>query len=177
MSLINLVQRSTRVGCGLVVACGLFVTGCGSEPTKPKSAEGEKHAEEGHATEGPHGGHLIELGNEEYHVELVHDEKAGEVTFYVLDGSAKKAVPIDAVELVINLKHDGKAEQFKVAAKPDSGDTAGKSSRFHSADKELAADLDSAGPDAHLVLTIDGKQFRGALAHKHDDEGKAGHKH
>jgi hypothetical protein len=35
----------------------------------------------------------VELGNEEYHVEVTHD--AASVTLYVLDSSAKKAVPID----------------------------------------------------------------------------------
>ena len=155
----------------------LMVAGCGpSSPPKGNSG-GSAHTEQAHPSEGPHGGHLIELGDEQYHVELVHDDKAGEVTFYVLDSSAKKAVPIDAAELVVNLKHGGKAEQFKIAAKPESGETAGTSSRFFSADKELAGDLDAEGADAQLVVTISGKQFRGAIEHEHDEKGHAEHKH
>ncbi len=69
-----------------------------------------------HPTEGPHHGTLIELGKEEYHAELVHDDKM--VTIYILDSAAKTAVPIDSLELVINLVHDGKPEQFKLAASP-----------------------------------------------------------
>ncbi len=41
-----------------------------------------------HPTEGPHHGTLIELGKEEYHAELVHDDKM--VTIYILDSAAKK---------------------------------------------------------------------------------------
>ncbi len=156
----------------------LMVVGCGpASPPKAGPGGNTSHAEHPHPTEGPHGGHLIELGDEQYHVELMHDEKAGEVTFYVLDSSAQKVVPIDAAELVVNLKHGGKAEQFKIAAKPEAGEAKGMSSRFFSADKELAGDLDAEGADAQLVVTIAGKQFRGAIEHEHDDKGHAEHKH
>ncbi len=156
----------------------LMVAGCGpASPPKAGPGGTASKVEHDHSSEGPHGGHLIELGDEQYHVELVLDDKAGEVTFYVLDSAAKKAVPIDAAELVVNLKHGGEAEQFKIAAKPESGETAGTSSRFFSADKELAGDLDAEGADAQLVVTIAGKQFRGAIEHEHDDKGHAEHTH
>jgi hypothetical protein len=142
----------------------LLAVGCNSDPPKPA---GGKPSEHEHASAGPHGGDLIELGDETYHVELIHDDRAGEVTFYVLDGTAKKTVPIDAADVTVNLKLAGGPKQFQVAAKADSADPAGKSSRFFSADKELAEGLDAAGADAQIVLTIDGKQFRGAIAHKH----------
>jgi hypothetical protein len=54
--------------------------------------------------EGPHKGALAEWGEEEYHVEFTVDHKAQQVTVYVLDGSAKKAKPIDAKELILTLK-------------------------------------------------------------------------
>ncbi|MBA4017539.1 MAG: hypothetical protein C0483_10240 [Pirellula sp.] len=169
---------SARISCAVVATAGaLLLAGCGpATAPKPEAGKAAPHAGGEHASEGPHGGHLIELGKEEYHVELVHDDKAGEVTFYVLDGTAKIAVPIEAAEVVVNLKHDGKAEQFKIAAKPDAGESTGKSSRFFSADKELAGDLDAEGADAELVLTIGGKQFRGKLEHEDGKEGHADHK-
>lgn len=169
---------SHRIFLLAVCTAPLVIVGCGPA-TPPKSGAGgnTSHAEHAHPTEGPHHGHLIELGDEQYHVELVHDEKAGEVTFYVLDGSVTKAVPIDAAELVVNWKHDGKAEQFKIAAKPEAGEASGTSSRFFSADKKLAAALDAEGADAQLVVTIGGKQFRGAIEHEHDEKGHAEHKH
>jgi hypothetical protein len=152
----------------LALSALVGLAGCDGPQRKPDGSA----AVHNHPTKGPHGGALIELGNEEYHVEMVHDDAAGVVTFHVLDGTAKKAVPIAATEVVVNLKHDGKPEQFKVPAKADAGDPAGQSSRFVSTDKELAEDLDHEGADAELVLTIDNKPFRGKLAHDHAGEKK-----
>lgn len=130
-----------------------------------------------HPSEGPHHGGLIELGNEEYHAELVHDDAAGTVTIYILDSSAKTAVPIEASELLINLSHDGEAEQFKLAATPDVRDPLGQSSRFTSTNAELAEDLDHEGAEAQIVVTIMGKQFRGKISHDHDGDDHEGHGH
>ena len=121
-----------------------------------------------HPTEGPHHGGLIELGDEEYHAEVVHDEASGSVTIYLLDAAGKSAVPIDTTELLVNLSHDGQVEQFTLPASPQPSDPSGKSSRFASADPELAEALDREGADAQLVVSIGGKQYRGAIHHDHD---------
>jgi len=149
--------------CLTLSAALVGAAGCGKVPVKPTGSA----AVHNHPAKGPHGGSLIELGKEEYHVEMLHDDATHTVTFYVLDASATKAVPIDATEVVVNLKHGGKPEQFKVAAKADTTDLAGKSSRFVSTDKELAEDLDAEGADAELVITIGATQFRGKIAHTH----------
>ena len=69
------------VGWAVVALCG-FVLGCSADTgTGDASHQGpaeEAHLEaeaaaHSHAAEGPHGGHLIVLGDEEYHAELVHD--------------------------------------------------------------------------------------------------------
>jgi hypothetical protein len=167
--------------------------GCGSsEAPSPSShtdheghVDGDEHAdhdehghdEHGHPSEGPHHGSLIELGNEEYHAELVHDEVAGTVTVYLLDSSAKTSVPIYETKVLVNLTHDGSAEQFELAASPQSTDPSGKSSRFVSTDAELAEDLDLEDVEAKLVITIGGKQYRGDIEHDHDHEGADGHDH
>ena len=137
---------------------------------------GHGHAEHGHPSEGPHHGGLIELGNEEYHAELVHDDDAGAVTIYILDGGVTKQFPIDATEITINTTHDGKPEQFKLAATPDANDPAGKSSRFVSSDAKLAHHLDEEGAKPRLVLSINGKSYRGTISHDHD-HGHEGHDH
>ncbi|MCO6435964.1 MAG: hypothetical protein J5J06_02625 [Phycisphaerae bacterium] len=161
----------------LTVAAGCNQNASGPAVPPVNGGEGHAdHAEHAHATVGPHGGDLIELGNEEYHAELLHDERAGTVTIYILDAHAKAAVPIDATELTINLKHDGQAEQFKLAASPDAGDPPGESSRFTSSDAELGEDLEHEGAEPQLVVTINGKQYRGKIEHgDHGHEG--GHKH
>jgi hypothetical protein len=169
-----------------ILALGL--SGCGGESSdKPGTSGGAETSappatvEAGHAhpSEGPHGGSLIELGNEEYHAELVHDDAAGTVTIYLLDSAAKTSVPIEAIEIIINLTHDGQGEQFKIAAVGDQGDPTGKSSRFVSNDAELAKELDHEHAEAQLVVVIDGKQYRGAIEHHHghDDEHSEGEDH
>ncbi len=125
-----------------------------------------------HPTEGPHHGSLVELGNEEYHVELVLDDKS--VTIYILDAAAKNAVPIDSPDLTINVMHEGKPEQFKLPATPDTGDPAGKSSRFTLADEELAGHIDDEAAGPRLSVTINGTPYRGEIKHSHDH---AGHSH
>jgi hypothetical protein len=77
--------------------------------------------------------------------------------------------------MTINLKHDGRGEQFKLAASAAPGDSQGKSSRYVSSDAELAADLDQEDAGAQLVVNINGKQYRGAIEHGHDHAG--GHHH
>ena len=137
----------------------LVFLGCSSNDSEYQevtSADIKEPAEDhhDHPSEGPHHGSLIELGNEEYHAELVHDDEAETVTIYILDGAAKNTVPIEATKIMVNLKHDGKPEQFQLTAAADEGDLEGKSSRFISDDKELAGHLDEDEVDARIVVTI-----------------------
>ena len=175
----------------------------------------DPHAGHAHPSHGPHGGDLIELGNEEYHAELVHphvhhddahhddrpeqanDDDDGEehhkgehdndaeghhedgdhahaahehagITIYILDGAVKNQVPIEAAEITLNLTHDGKPVQYKLAANSDSGDAEGKSSRFSSSEKGLLELFQQAAHvEGTLVLSIGGKSYRGSLAHDH----------
>ena len=167
----------------LLLIANITLTGCGSSTEAPSSSlhaddndEPQSHGDEhAHTEEGPHHGALIELGNGEYHAELVQDDAASIVTAYVLDSSAKLAVPISATEILVNLSRDGHAEQFALAANPQSGDPSGKSSRFASTDAEHAENLGDAAVTAQLVVKIGGKQYRGAIGHGHDHT--AGHSH
>ncbi len=133
----------------------------------------DAHAGHAHPTEGPHHGDLIELGNEEYHGELLHDAQS--VTIYILNGAADKQVPIDATEVTINTKHDGQPEQFKLAAKPDASDPQGQSSCFVSNNPKLAGHIDEDGAEPRLVVTINGKSYRGEIRHDHAGHDHAGH--
>ncbi|MDA1165948.1 MAG: hypothetical protein O3B13_22860 [Planctomycetota bacterium] len=176
--------------------------------TESESPDESAHAAHAHPSEGPHGGDLIELGNEEYHAELVHpeghdddahahekdgdaghkegDHKEGHaddgdhdhagITIYILDGSARNTVAIDATEITLNLSHDGKPEQFKLAAMPTESDADGKSSRFASADKNLLERFHKEEINGTLVLTINGKSYRGKVTHDHEGHDH-GHKH
>ena len=152
------------VFCLLIATAGCKdATKASSSGNPPPAVAVETHS---HPSTGPHKGDVIELGHEEFHAEIVHDDAS--VTIYILDSAAKAAVPIEATELVINLKHDGKPEQFKLASSPDTGDAAGKSSRFTLKDADLAARVDAEGADAKLTVTINGKHYTGEIKHDHD---------
>ncbi|RCS53893.1 hypothetical protein DTL42_01620 [Bremerella cremea] len=154
-----------------VVTIGL--TGCGGSPSK---TDDHDVSEEGHdhASEGPHHGTLIELGEEEYHAELVHDDEAGTVTIYLLDAAGKEPVAIEAEELTLNVKAGDEAAQFKLAA-ADAAD--GKAAKFTSSETDLAEAFDEDGAETVLVVTIAGKQFRGNVKHDHDHDHDHGHDH
>lgn len=133
---------------------------------------GHSHDEHGHPTEGPHHGVLVELGKEEYHGEITHDDKEGIVTVYLLDGSAKKAASTAAKEVTINVKHGDKPEQFKLPAAPQADDAQGTSSRFELRDKELVEHLDEKGATATLQVTIGEAAFSGKIPQGgHDGHG------
>lgn len=118
-----------------------------------------------HPSEGPHHGTLVELGEEEFHAEVVHEKDS--VTVYILDSSAKNSVPIDSTEVVINAMHDGKPEQFKLPASPDANDGPAKSSRFALTDADLASHMDDHVATPKLSVTINGKAYRGEIHHDH----------
>lgn len=174
-------KRLFLFSCVAFTATTLSLSGCTNEPAATDSAApvselppDTMEIAHAHPTEGPHDGALIELGAEEYHGELVHDEEGGTVTIYILDSTAKKTVAIDGPHVTINIRHDGQGKQFRLVASSDSDDPAGKSSRFVSDEKELGDDLHLDDVDAALVVEIAGKSYRGKIVHDHDH---AGHDH
>lgn len=164
------------------MGCGKTVNNDSSTPAAGEPAhhegDGHDHGEKGHAEgahpqEGPHHGVLIELGQEEYHAELTHDEATKTVTVYLLDASAKKAVPIADPEITLNLMVNGAPQQAKLAAAPQDGDPVGKASRFSATDDKLLEALESPMTTGRLNVTIAGKAYAGEIQpHVHAD-----HKH
>jgi hypothetical protein len=180
-----------------VLAMSLFLVGCGSDSTAtptdksngPPSppASGADHGDQaGHAhpTEGPHGGHLIELGNEEYHAELLHDENTHTVTFHLLDGPGEQAVAVPLAEITLQLFQGGQFVPYALKAVQGPGDAAGAASRFEIVDAALCDALcHGKETRGRLQATIDGKPYIGTIEHTdhgdHDDEGDdhADHEH
>jgi hypothetical protein len=119
----------------------LGLSGCTwkTNPGLEKKAEESAH-EHDHAHHGPHHGHLMEIGDEEYHAEWTHEE-SGKVTFYILDSEAKKEVPIDDDEMVIEVKiGNNSPTSFKLpAVNPQDG----KSAQFETVNKELLGVLET----------------------------------
>lgn len=175
------VTSLSLVGC---LALGSVLSGC-AEPDGGASSltpgkDRESQSGHSHPSTGPHGGDLIELGNEEYHAELLHPEHdqadgdhqdrgaaAGLVTVYILDGEARQTVSIEAAEVTLNVVHDDQPQQFKLPAAPVESDSEGRSSRFQSDDAGLLEHMTGEHVSGTLVVEIDGKSYRGKLQHSH----------
>ena len=149
----------------VVLACG--VAACGVMTSAMA-------AEDDHPTEGPHHGTLIELGKEDFHAELVHDDATDTITIYILDAAAKKAVPIVAKKLTLNMVAAGKPQQFHLAAKPQEGDPNGLSSAFAATDKTLCQVLDAEDTKGRVIVEIGGKVDVGEVG-GHGDHEKEQH--
>ncbi len=164
------------------VAGGLLLVVSGCEPaTKqgkaiPKGGKVEDTTAHHHEHEhGPHDGHLVELGEEEFHAEVVFDAAAKKVVVYILGSDPHKAHPIDQKEVALNLVIDGKSAQYQAVAVPQKGEPEGKSSRFELAGNEqISAHVhDIEELKGRIAVTIEGKQYSGELSHDHDH----GHDH
>ena len=83
--------------------------------------------------EGPHKGIVVEWGEEEYHPEIVVDQKAGTVTVYVYgshdDLHKKKLKAIDSKSLTLVLKTTP-ATTVKLEPAPEKDDPKGSSTKF-----------------------------------------------
>jgi hypothetical protein len=156
---------------GAAICLAGFAAFCLAGCTKPSggTAKPGETAAHDHVHSGPHKGHLMELGEEEYHVEWTHDE-SGKVTFYILDSAAKKEVPIEADKLVIDVKiGENKPNTYEL---PAVNPTEGKSATFEITDKQFESVLDqikSSGIVLTLHVNINGKQFDAPVKeHEHD---------
>jgi ABC-type nickel/cobalt efflux system permease component RcnA len=161
-------MNSKRNGLGLILAGLALLTfaGCPQAANNvnktAKSGDAHDHDHDHgheHVHSGPHKGHLMEIGGEEYHAEWTHDE-SGKVTFYILDSDAKKEVPIAAEEITIDVKvGDNPPKEYKLTAVTPQD---GKSAAFEIVDKEFEGLFDQL-KSSSIVLTlhvnINGKQF------------------
>lgn len=168
-----------------LVVFAALLTGCKSEQSTPAAGpEADSDAPivmdemppmlddaYAHPEHGPHGGELVELGKEAFHIEFVHDTSG--VVFYVLDGAVVDFVAIEAETLTVSLKRDGTVKSFELAASPQPEDPAGNSSRFASSDPVFVQWMDAEAEGA-VVVAINGKSYTGKIVHDHDH---AGHNH
>lgn len=126
-----------------VLLCLLgLLAGCGPEPRpgpKRPKAEGakqdrEKEEEDHSHGPGPHGGRVADWAGGKYHIELVVDREKKTARVYVLDGRAKKAMPLKLKDGQLTMavtEHQGK-EAFTVPlkAQPQKNDPEGASSLY-----------------------------------------------
>jgi hypothetical protein len=154
--------------------------GCGKQPAESADAAHQHVADDDHAhdhgDEGPHGGHIIELGTEEHHAELTHDDQEHRVGVYFLGDDAKTPKPIDAKSVTINVSVDGKPAQYELPAVWQRGER-GKASFFELVSEPLSLVVSgkSESPRTHarLSVTIGDKPYVGLIEtaeHEHEHE-------
>ena len=168
----------------LLGMCLFGFNGCGGNETAAPPAgdsAAAAHHDHGHELEGPHGGHVIELGSETYHAELTHDDQSHRVGVYILDGEAKAAVPIEAESVTINVSVDGEPSQYVLPAARPPGEAEGKSSYFELVSELLSTVVSgqSEKPNtrARVSITIDGKPYVGMIETEHHDHEHHDHDH
>lgn len=174
--------RITCVASGFLLTSLLLITGCNSkdddfhEVTSGPPVVDKPHNHD--HEEGPHGGHLIELGDEEYHAELVFDEETRKTTIYILDGEAKSPHPIAAEEIELHLEVGDDEAELMLVAVPLENDGEEKSSRFElAADKLPESVKDEEDFAGHLHVKIGEMEYSGDIEHDHGHAHGDGHKH
>ena len=139
-------------GMLVLAAVAAVLAGCDS---KEEDKKGTKHEHRP-----PHGGTLVEFGEEFAHLELVLDPATGRLTGYVLDGEAEKPARLSQKEVQIEVK---KPSRFKVVLQAVSnaltGETAGDTSQFEGQSNLLKGLKDF---DAAVVkISLKGNEFSG----------------
>lgn len=158
----------------ILVGVWLAAAGCSSDKEYHPVEQQQVVDEHGHHHhEAPHGGHLVELGKEEYHAEIVFDADSKTITVYLLGSDTEKpqTIPIEGADLTLNLVIDGTPHQLTPAAQPQEDDPEGESSRFVLADnptvtEQIASEEDLEGT---VRVTIGGKPYSGPIGHDHHD--------
>jgi hypothetical protein len=95
---------------------------------------GDAVSKEGHRHEhkAPHGGTVVILGPEEYHLEIVRDAGAGTLTAYVLDGEMEKflRLPIGFFTVKTRVDGDERPLRFEATGSNATGEKPGDTSMF-----------------------------------------------
>ena len=153
------------------LAAALDLSGCqppSTETKAPAATAASKAApspsteaakkEGGHEHSAPHGGALVELGEEFAHVEIVLDAATGKVTAYALDGEAEKSVRVKQSEIEIAVKNPAVTIKLGGVANALTGEAAGDTSEFSGQSDRLKGATDFNG--VIQTISIKGKQFK-----------------
>uniref|UniRef100_A0A7C2JYF3 Lipoprotein n=1 Tax=Schlesneria paludicola TaxID=360056 RepID=A0A7C2JYF3_9PLAN len=159
-------------------ACGLIGCGGPSQEFKPAAELPAAHDDHGHvhgeSAEGPHHGALVELGEEEFHAEIVVDGKAHSLKLYLLGPDAKTAASTAASEATIAVE-DGPTLTLKAVE----GQPEGMNTVFEVVDEKAVHDIAEAEfIHGELKITVGEKEFKTGLDvhfhadHDHEHEAK-----
>ncbi|MCH2371847.1 MAG: hypothetical protein MK324_15135 [Pirellulales bacterium] len=159
-----------------IVVTSFLIVGCNqSVPEAPSEAEtageGDDHHGHDHASDGPHGGHILGLGDEEYHLEWIHND-SGKLTFYLLDAAVKEDVKTSAnsISITTTVKEETKTVTVSTTT-PD----ATEHNKFEIIDpntKELLG-LVGHGVTASASVKIGEQDYTGEFEHQDHGHGHA----
>ena len=123
--------------------------------TESTAVNGEEHGHKAAA----HGGILVSLGRDSYHVEAVF-EKGGLLRLYTLGKDESRVIDVDKQTLkgFAKVEGAGEAHQFQLEAEPIEGDAQGRTSQFIGT---LPEDLQGQKLEVTVPnIVISGERFR-----------------
>lgn len=116
----------------------------------------QKADDEFHDHEAPHGGSLIEVGEEFAHLELLLDAATGRLTAYALDGEAEQSVRLAQPSIVMSLAMPSVSSPVEVTLAPVenalTGEKAGDTSQFTAVVPALRGQTAFQGSVASLAI-------------------------
>lgn len=161
----RLIQTVVCLAALMIVGCNDSSDTSSQQPTTPA----DPHAGHDHSSLGPHGGHVLELGEEDYHAEWRFNDNNGKVTVYLLDAEAKKAVTTTATTISIQITFNDTTNDYELSAIKQSDEDPPTTSEFESFDPQpQMIELLKAvghGVDATLKVVIGDKEYSGAFGH------------
>ena len=162
-----------------LVIFALLVLGCQGRPSaEPPSQPVDSHNHHHHSA--PHGGTLVALAEAGAHLELLLNPQNGQLTIYVLDGEAEKAIfsqKVQELELEFSSPFQGTAT-LQALADPLTGETEEKTGTYQATIAELKG---AEAFEASLKsLVIQGKTLSNvelSFPQGNDEHDHSGHHH
>ena len=149
--------------------------GCQPDPGPPpvpgNTTQLEEEHDHDHGALGPHGGHVLVLGDEQYHAEWTHEDKSGDIVIYLLDQEIQEDVTTTAELITITTTIRDESQTYELAADNQNEEDPPRASRFKATNPNLLTALKQAGSGvkAQMQVIIDGSFFRGTFEkHEHD---------
>jgi hypothetical protein len=141
--------------------------------SKPQATQGDAtnalsdHDEDHGHKAGSHGGIIVSLGRDSYHVEAIIT-KTGELRLYTLGKDETRVIDIETQPLIAYVKAEGSSDstELEIRPQPQPGDGEGKASLFVA---QLPEDLTGTSIEVAVPnIAIGGERFRLGFTNKSD---------
>jgi hypothetical protein len=142
----------------LALACGWAgLTAC--RPPAPDEAVPHDHGHP-HLHAAPHGGTLVVLGDEEFHLELVLDEAQGRLQCFVLDAHAAHFVrlPIESFDIQARSAETNQVLRMQAVTTTATGEKVGDTALFETRSAWLRPGVEFQGVIPQIVIR--GREYR-----------------